>query len=221
MSQMKSPVFEHSPIEEVFNAAIHGLGLALSVAALVLLVTFGVLRGTAWHVVSVAIYGATLILLYAASTLYHSVRSEKLKSLFKIFDHAAIYLLIAGTYTPLTLVNLRGVWGWTLFGVIWGLAILGVITKALTGAGLEKLSIGLYLLMGWLILVAAVPLVSALSFGGWVWLFLGGLGYSLGVIFYVWKKLPFNHAIWHLFVLGASICHFFVVFFHVLPASPH
>lgn len=220
MSQMNSPVFEHPPEEEIINAITHGLGVALSIAALVLLVTFGALRGTAWHVVSFAIYGSTLILLYTASTLYHAFRSERLKRLFKIFDHAAIYLLIAGTYTPLTLVNLRGGWGWTLFGVIWGLAVFGVISKALTGAGFEKLSIGLYLLMGWLILVAAVPLVSALSFGGWVWLILGGLGYSFGVIFYVWKKLPFNHAIWHLFVLAASICHFFAIFFHVLPANP-
>ena len=204
--------------EEIANAVTHGLGLALSVAGLVILTVFASLRGGAWHVVSCSIYGATLVILYAASTFYHALPQPRAKSVFQLLDHSAIYMLIAGTYTPFTLVNLRGGWGWSLFGTVWGLAVVGTILEVFGRRRLKGLSLAFYLGMGWLVAIAAGPLVRNLAPGGLLLLGLGGLAYCLGVIFYVWRRLPYNHAVWHLFVLAGSALHFFSVLFYVIPA---
>ena len=208
---------KHSPKEEIANSITHGIGAGLAATALALLVTFSGRMGDPWRIVSFSIYGATLVLLYSASTLYHGFRNPKLKSLFRIFDHAAIYLLIAGTYTPFLLVTIRGAWGWSLFGVTWGFAILGVIQAIFFLDRLKLFSIVAYLAMGWLIVIAMKPLMAALPLGGLIWIAIGGACYTLGVVFYVTKRIPFNHAIWHLFVLGGSISHFFAMLLYVLP----
>ena len=203
--------------EEVANSIIHGIGAGLGIAALAILVTSAGLHGDAWRVVSFSIYGSTLILLYLASTFYHSIQSPRAKKTFRVLDHSAIFLLIAGTYTPFTLVNLRGAWGWTLFGLVWGLAIGGIILKVFFVGRFRILSVCLYIGMGWLVLIAFKPLLSVIPVNGIIWLGIGGLAYTFGVIFYAFKQIPFNHAIWHLFVLAGSVCHFFSIFFYVLP----
>lgn len=205
--------------EELLNSITHGTGILLSIAALVLLIIFSSLYGSARHIVSCTIFGVTLILLYTASTLYHSFQKPQVKRFLKIFDHSCIYFLIAGTYTPFLLITLRGVLGWTMFGVIWFLAVSGVALKIFFVHHFKIISTIAYILMGWIIIFAIKPLVASLPSGGVVWLVAGGLAYTLGVVFYVWKKLPFNHAIWHLFVLAGSICHFFAVIFYVLPVK--
>jgi hemolysin III len=209
---------QYSLGEEIANAITHGLGVVGSIVALVLLVLFARTYGTLTHVVSVSIYGTTLILLYTASTLYHSLSNTKACRIFKIIDHAAIYLLIAGTYTPFMLVTLRGPWGWWLFGIVWGLALLGVSLEAFWVYRPKWLSGVVYLAMGWLVVVAIKPLVAALPPLGWQLLLAGGLAYTFGVIFYVLKKVPYMHAVWHLWVLAGSACHFFSVLFFVLPS---
>lgn len=211
-----SPPSHMSFREELLNCITHGAGALLSIAALVLLVVFSALRGEASHVVSSTIFGTALLLLYTASTLYHSFQKPKVKQLFKVFDHCCIYLLIAGTYTPFLLVTLRGAIGWTLFGIIWFLAVAGIIFKIFFVNRFRILSPIAYILMGWIIIFAIKPLADALAPGGIIWLVAGGLAYTMGVVFYAWKKLPFNHAIWHLFVLSGSVCHFFAVIFYVL-----
>lgn len=205
--------------EEVANSVTHGIGAALSVAALSVLVTLAALQSDAWRVVSFSVYGATLILLYLASTLYHAIAHDRAKRILRLFDHAAIFLLIAGTYTPFTLVTFRGVWGWTIFGLIWGLALFGIVFTLFFFDRYPIVSVGFYVGMGWLVVVAIKPLVTSLATGGLIWIIAGGLFYTLGVVFYAWKKLPFHHAIWHLFVLGGSVCHFFCILFYVLPQS--
>ena len=202
---------------ELANTATHGVGLGLSIAGLAILVVLASKNGTAWHVVACSIYGATLVILYLASTLYHSVHSPGARRWLRVFDHAAIYLLIAGTYTPFTLVTLRGPWGWSLFGVVWGLAGLGVLFKLFFVGKMRILSIAVYLGMGWLALIAIKPLLTSLTAAGVVLLFGGGLAYTAGVVFYAWKRIPHHHAIWHLFVMLGSLCHFFAVMFLVLP----
>jgi hemolysin III len=205
--------------EELANSLTHGVGAVLSVAGLVLLVVFSGLHGDAWHIVSTAIFGTTLVLLYTASTLYHSFRGERMKVLLQKFDHAAIFLLIAGTYTPFMLVTLRGPWGWSLFGVVWGLAVIGVIIKFWLAGRFRVLSTLIYLAMGWLVLVAIKPLLAALPAGGFTLLVAGGVCYTGGAGFYLWKRLPYHHAIWHLCVLGGSACHWAAIFVYVLPAA--
>jgi hemolysin III len=207
----------HDAGEDIAASIIHGIGAGLAVAALAILVAHAGMMGDAWRVVSFSIYGATLVLLYISSTLYHGFRSPRVKALFRIFDHAAIYLLIAGTYTPFLLVTLRGAWGWSLFGVAWGVAILGVVQTSLALDKLKFVSLITYLALGWLIAVAFKPLLAALPIGALIWLAAGGLCYTLGVVFYVGKRIPLNHAIWHLFVLAGSICHFFAILLYVLP----
>lgn len=199
--------------EEVFNSITHGVGTLLSIAALVLLVVFASIRGNAWHIVSFSIFGATLVLLYLASTLYHSFTKEKVKNLFARFDHAAIFLLIAGTYTPYVLTVLRGALGWTIFGIIWGLAISGVVIRSIYLTRFRKLMVGIYLGMGWMFTLAIVPMIRNLSTTSLIFLFLGGVFYSIGVIFYMWRTLKYGHGIWHLFVLAGSIMHFFSVLY--------
>ena len=198
--------------EETANTLICGLGLLLSIAGLAALVTPVALHGNAWQVVSFSIYGATLILLYAASTLYHAVRSPPLKRVFEMVDQSAIYLLIAGTYTPFTLVTLRSPFGWSLFGVIWGLALAGIaVTLLFPAEKLQVFSSLSYLVMGWLIVAGAGPLMKNLPAGGPFWLAAGGVLYSAGVPVFFFKKKRFAHTVWHLFVLGGSICHYVAV----------
>ena len=199
--------------EEVFNSVTHGIGTLLSIAALVVLIVYASIRGNAWHIVSFSIFGSTMVLLYLASTLYHSFTKEKIKNLFARFDHAAIFLLIAGTYTPFVLTTLRGPLGWTLFGVIWGLAISGIVIRSIYLTRFRKLMVGIYLAMGWMFLMAVVPMVRNLPTASIWFLFLGGAFYSIGVIFYAWRKLKYGHGIWHLFVLSGSIMHFFSVLY--------
>jgi hemolysin III len=206
----------YSASEEIASSIIHGIGIVLSIAGLAVLSAYAVPGGDARHIASVGVYGTTLILLYTASTLYHGVPVERAKPLLRQLDHAAIFLLIAGTYTPFTLITLNGPWGWSLFGVVWTLAIFGMY---LVVRGVERrgLVIALYVGLGWIGLVAIGPLVQNLPAGGLWLLFGGGVCYTLGVPFYLSKRLRFNHALWHLFVLGGSILQFFAVLFYVLP----
>ncbi len=206
-------------IEELVNALTHGTGALLSAAGLGVLVVMACLHGTALHIVSCSIYGATLVLLYTASTLYHSVRSPRLKHAFKIVDHSCIYLLIAGTYTPFTLVTLQGGWGWTLFGLVWVLAAAGIVFQLFFVHRFKILATAAYILMGWLAVFAVKPLLDALPAGGFAWLLAGGIVYTVGALFYLLKRLPYNHAIWHFFVLGGSACHYVAVVLYVVPAS--
>lgn len=206
--------------EELANSLTHGVGLALSVAGFIVLVVLAALRGSAWRIVSCVVYGSTLICLYTASTLYHGIRSRRLKRVFKICDHSAIYLLIAGTYTPFLLVNLRGSWGWSLFAVIWGLAMAGILFKVWFVEHFSIVSTAVYVVMGWLALVAVKPMLLSVPHSGLLWLLAGGVLYTVGVVFYAWKKVPYNHAIWHGFVLAGSTCHYFAVLCSViLPAK--
>lgn len=203
--------------EEVANAITHGIGTVLSIAALVLLIVFSSLKGTPWHIVSFTIYGASMLILYLNSTLVHSFREGKVKDLFEIFDHSSIYLYIAGSYTPFMLVAIRGPLGWSLFGIVWGFAILGCFFKAYFVKRFLFMSTIFYILMGWMIVIAWVPLTAAIPSGGIMLLALGGIMFTLGTVFYVWRGFPYHHAIWHLFVLAGSILHFFSVFLYLLP----
>ncbi len=206
--------------EEIAHTVSHGAGLLLSIGGLIVLVMFSSQHGDAGHIVSTSIYGTTLILLYAASTLYHSIPHAKTKLVLQRLDHAAIYLLIAGTYTPFTLVNLRGAWGWTLLGLVWSIASLGIAMELVSKKRYKRVSIGLYLGLGWLVLLAIKPMLRAVETNGLILLLAGGLCYSFGVIFYVWKTLPYHHAIWHLFVFTGSVLHFFSILFYAVPLSP-
>lgn len=205
-------------VEELANGITHGIGLALSVVGLVVLVALSIVRGNAWHIAGCATFGVTLVILYAASTMYHTFHAPRLKRLLKAFDHTAIYLLIAGTYTPFTLVNLRGFWGWILFALVWTFCIFGIAWKLFHTERFQIVSTLLYVAMGWLVLIAVKPLLAAVPLSGIVWLLAGGLFYTVGILFYAVKRVPYNHAIWHVFVMGGSICHYFAVVFYVLPA---
>jgi hemolysin III len=197
--------------EEIANSLTHGLGLGLSLAGLSVLVTFAATWGDGWRVTGCAIFGTSLVLLYGASTLYHALRAPRMKQWLRGLDHAAIFVLIAGTYTPFLLANLRGPWGWSLFGVVWALAVVGIILKLFLAGRFRLWSTLIYLFMGWLILIAFKPLVEALPVGSLIMLLAGGAAYSAGTVFYLWNRLPYHHAVWHLFVLAASACHFFAV----------
>lgn len=201
--------------EEVANAVTHGIGFLLSIPALVLLILAAVEKGTAWHIVSYTIFGVSMLLLYLFSTLLHSFKPSPIKKLFAILDHSAIYLLIAGTYTPFMLVSFRTPLGWTIFGIIWGLAIAGVVFKCYFVDRYQIISTIVYLLMGWMIIIAVKPLYEILSPTGFLLLLTGGIFYSIGAVFYVWNKLPYNHAIWHLFVLAGSTFMFLCVLLYV------
>ena len=202
--------------EEIMNAVTHGIGAGLSIAGLVVLVVFASMHGDVWKIVASAIYGASMIVLYTASTLYHSFSKTKAASKLNMFDHISIYYLIAGSYTPFMLVNLRGGWGWSIFGVVWACAIAGTVLKIIYGNKLRKVSTIIYLAMGWIIIIAIYPFVKNVETGGIILVVLGGLSYTIGVIFYKWKSLPFNHAIWHLFVLAGTVLQFFAVLFYVV-----
>ncbi|MFI5356348.1 MAG: hemolysin III family protein [Opitutales bacterium] len=205
--------------EEIANWVTHGIGLVLSIAGLTLLIVFSSLKGNAWHVVSFTVFGLTLLTLYTASTLYHAWRSHAGKVFFRKLDHAAVFLLIAGTYTPFLLTNLRGPWGWTLFGIVWGLCGAGAVFQFLFGGRYRITSTIACVFIGWLIVVAFKPLLTAVPHGG-LWLLLaGGLCYTVGVVFYLWHRLRYHHAMWHTFVLGGSTCHFLAVLLFLLPRA--
>lgn len=203
--------------EDLANTLTHAAGAALSIAALALLVAAAALRGTALHVVTCAVFGASLVLLYASSTLYHALPEGRAKRLFLILDHSMIYVLIAGTYTPFMLVTIRGPWGWSIFGAVWGLAAAGVVFKSFFVGKLKRLSTAAYLLMGWCVIVAIRPLLASLPPAGFGWVLAGGLAYTAGVAFYA-SRWRFAHAVWHLFVLAGSACHVWAVYSYVVPS---
>jgi hemolysin III len=203
--------------EEIASSIIHGVGSLLAVAGLGVLTAFASLHGSAFHVVGCSMFGLTLVLLYTSSTLYHSISQPRAKAVFRALDHSAIFLLIAGTYTPFSLVNLRGPWGWSLLGVVWGLAILGIVLRVALRRRPAAAFVGLYIGMGWCVVVAVKPLLAAVAPGGLLLLMSGGLVYTAGVAFYAWRRLPYHHAIWHAFVLVGSTLHYFAVLFYVVP----
>ena len=203
-----------TPAEEALSCLTHGIGALLACGGLAALITLAALYGDARRIVSVAVYGATLVTVYLASTLYHACAADRrplAKRRLQLFDHISIYALIAGTYTPFLLVLIRGAWGWSLFGVLWGLAAAGTCFKLVFGSRYDLVSALVYVAMGWSGLLAAGPLLSHLPGGALAWIFAGGVAYTAGVVFYLWDRLPFNHAVWHLFVLAGSTCHFIAV----------
>ncbi|MFL6560128.1 MAG: hemolysin III family protein [Bacillus sp. (in: firmicutes)] len=203
--------------EELANSITHGVGALLSISALVILIVFSFHYGNVWHIVSFTIFGVTMVILYMSSTLLHSFPEGKAKDIFEIFDHSSIYFFIAGTYTPFLLVVIKGTLGWTLFGIVWGLAIAGTVFKCFFVKKYLFSSTALYVVMGWLIVFAWKPLVNNLSPQGMTYLIIGGALYTIGAIFYVWRGFKYHHAVWHVFVLAASVAHFFCVLFYVLP----
>ncbi|MDP2643996.1 MAG: hemolysin III family protein [Desulfobacterales bacterium] len=203
--------------EEIANSITHGIATLLSIAGLVILLVVSAAAGSVWAVTSLSIFGTSLIILYLVSTLYHSITHIGAKRVLKILDHSSIYLLIAGSYTPIALVILRGPWGWSLFGIIWGMALLGVCLHVFALDRFKILSILSYLIMGWLVVIAIKPLTESCEKGLIFWLLTGGLAYTFGTIFYSWKKLPYHHTLWHLFVIGGSIAHFFGMLFYIAP----
>ena len=209
----------HSVTEEIVHVLTHGLGFVLAVTALIWLVTQAARYGDARHIVAVSVYGAALVLTYGASTLYHATSSPRWKSWFLQLDRSSIYLLIAGTYTPFSLVNLRGAWGWSLLGVVWGISLVGITLESVLRERAQPISLMLYLGQGWLALIAVKPMVASLPATGLWLVLLGGLAYTAGVVFYLWHRLPYNHAIWHVFVIAGSAFHFVAVLWFVLPAA--
>ena len=205
-----------SILEEIWHAITHGVGLLLGIAGLVILIVVVSWNFSTIKMTACVVYGSTLIIMYGSSTLYHALRNQKIKKLFQIFDHASIYLLIAGSYTPIALVTLGGAWGWSIFGANWGIAIVGIALKFLYPKRFEKLSLFLYVIMGWMIVVATNPILDQMPTGG-LWLLLaGGLFYSFGIIFYIKDERPFYHAVWHIFVLSGSICHYFMTLIYII-----
>jgi len=211
---------EQTAGEEIANSLTHGLGVVLTLVVGPLLVIIAARTGDVWRIVSAAVYATTLLLLFTSSTLYHGLRPRRAKAVFQRIDHAAIYLLIAGTYTPFTLITLRGPWGWSLFGIVWGLAIAGVALKGTFGARLPALSTAVYLGMGWLAVIALRPLLTNVAPRGILWLLAGGLFYTAGVVFYVRdERYRYHHAVWHVFVLAGSIAHFCAILWYALPVT--
>lgn len=211
----------YTALEEWLHAVTHGLGAALALAGTVVLIVMASLspQVDVWKLVSFSVYGLSMVMLYLASTLYHGARDPGRKQLFKLLDHCAIFLLIAGTYTPFLLVNMRGTTGWVLFAIVWTLALGGITLKLVFGHRFKPLQLSIYLLMGWMIVFASSELVEKLNATGLSLVIAGGVTYTLGVVFYLVRQIPYNHAIWHLFVLGGSACHFFAVYYGVLPVT--
>jgi len=207
----------YSPAEERVNISSHAVGLLLSIAAFVLLVIHASRNGDVWHIVSFSIFGASLIILFAASTIYHGTSDPDSRARLRVIDHASIYILIAGTYTPFTLVTLNGSTGWTIFAITWGMALSGIVLKLFFTGRYELVSTFMYVFMGWIIVFAISPLIDNLSSEGLSWLVAGGIAYTVGAILYGIKKIKFNHAIFHVFVLIGAFCHFVAVYFYVLP----
>ncbi len=207
---------EYTVREEIASSVTHGLGIVFSVVGLVVLVSLSVGMADPWRIVSTAIFGASMIILYLASTLYHAIPWPSVKSVMRVFDHCAIYLLIAGTYTPFLLVSLRGPAGWTLLVVMWGIAVIGCAFKAFHTGKFDRLSTAAYVAMGWMIIFAIKPALELIPLGAMVLMALGGLAYTAGVFFYACNRIPYNHAIWHGFVLAGTVTHFFAILFYVV-----
>ncbi len=203
----KNPLSGQTVQEEIFNSISHGIGSIIGIAIMVILIVISAHQHDIWKITGFTIYGISLILLYTMSTLYHSLTNMKAKKFFRIMDHVSIYVLIAGTYTPILLIYLKGIWGWTLLTIIWTLAITGIILKSIFMDKIKKISLFFYLAMGWVIIIAIKPILSALPHGLLIWIAIGGLFYTLGTIFYANHKIPYNHAIWHVFVLLGSLFH--------------
>jgi len=202
--------------EEVAHAVTHGVGLLAAIAGLVILLVEAAATRDPWRITACAVYASTLVLLYGTSTLYHALSATRARAILRVLDHSAIFLLIAGTYTPFALVSLRGPWGWTLLGIVWGLAALGITAKAVFGTRWPVFSTVIYVGMGWVVVVAVKPLVAHVPPAAIAWLLAGGIAYTGGVVFYAWTKLRFSHAIWHLFVLAGSVCHYVAVIRYVV-----
>lgn len=209
----------YTEAEELLNRCTHGLGVILSIVGVSALISLSLQANDSYRLVSSCIYGGALLTFYSLSTLYHSVRRPYLRYIFRILDHASIYLMIAGSYTPFTLVTLRGPWGWSLFGVVWGLGAVGAVLKIFTAHRMRVIGPMLYIALGWSVLVALKPLSAAIAANGLLLLFAGGAAYTVGVLFYLWERLPYNHAIWHIFVLVGSACHFGAIFYYVTPRT--
>lgn len=203
--------------EEIFNVVTHGTGAVLSVMALIVMVLYSALYGTGMHLAASLVFGGSLVTLYSASTVYHAMTKLRWKRFFRLIDHLSIYVLIAGTYTPVALLGLKGAWGWTIFGLIWAFALAGFVFKFSPLRRSEKLSLILYALMGWLIIIAIKPLIANVNHTALYYLLGGGLCYTFGIYFYAKEKIPYNHAIWHVFVLGGSTLHFLGIFFYLIP----
>ena len=218
MDSQNKPFSSESSSERLFNTITHGIGFVLSIVALVLMVVYASYNSDAWSIVGVSIFGSTLILLYMSSTLYHAFSNGRVKQIFKTLDQSFIYLLIAGTYTPVLLITLRNTLGWTVFGLVWAMAIGGITHRIFFFDKLKKLSLVSYILMGWLSLIVFKSLLNAAPAELVIWLLIGGAFYTGGIIFYSWEKLPFNHAIWHLFVLGGSFSHFIGIYIYLIPS---
>ncbi|RTZ59384.1 MAG: hemolysin D [Gammaproteobacteria bacterium] len=214
-----TPAALYSTSEEIANYVTHGIGAALSVAALVLMILIALKHRDGLSLTSAIIYGSSLILLFLASTLYHAFRGERLKSVLQVVDHCSIYLLIAGTYTPFLLISLNGPWGYTLLAIIWALALMGIAFRITFGEKYPKFALFTYIGMGWLIVVAASEMLASVPPGGLALLALGGLLYTGGAVFYALEHIPYNHAIWHVFVLAAAVLHFLAIYLYVMPEA--
>jgi hemolysin III len=215
---MKVELPRYSLGEEIANAVTHGIGVLLAIAGLAVLVGTAVMHGAgAGQIVPCVVYGVAMVLMFATSTLYHSFTHPRVKRVFRVLDHQMIFLMIAGSYTPFVLITLRGALGWTLFGIVWGIAAAGMVFEGFFTGRFKRASLALYLAMGWIIVFALKPLLAHMSAGGVRWLVAGGLCYTLGAGVYAFKKLPFHHAVWHLLVLAGSVCHYFAILRHVLP----
>ena len=208
--------FGYTPGEEISHSVSHGIGAALSIAGLIISVVMAAETGDATKIVSFAIFGTSMFLLYTASTLYHAFTHKKIKQVFQYADHIAIFILIAGTYTPVALILLGGAWGWSLFGLAWGLAIAGIVYEVVFIERYKWVSISIYLGMGWIAVVAIKPLMETMPFGLFMWILAGGLFYTFGSIFYLIDKVKFFHFIWHLFVIAGTVCHFLGLIFYLI-----
>jgi hemolysin III len=217
MDRMRDDLCYHLH-EEIAHSIIHGIGAILAIAGLVILIVNATTFGSARHIVSCSIFGAALVLLYSASTLYHGVQHPKAKKVLRVIDHSSIYLLIAGTYTPFTLINMQGAWGWSLFGIIWLAALLGIILQFSPLRRFSSIRLILYVAMGWAALVAIKPLSASVPMSALTLIVAGGLSYTVGIVFYLWNRLPYHHAIWHVFVLSGSALHYLAV---LLSMKPH
>lgn len=216
MKKKEAKVRTYSPLEEKLNIYSHGLGFLLAIPATVMLILKASMHGNAWQIVSVSIYGLSMMTLYLASTLYHSATDPKRRHRLNVFDHASIYLLISGTYTPFVLVTLRGPWGWSLFGVVWAAAIGGIIFKIFYTGRFDLASTIAYVVMGSIVLIAIKPLIAHLPLPGLYWLVAGGVSYIVGAVLYMQTKMPYHHAVFHLFVLLGSFCHFWAIYWYVI-----
>ena len=200
--------------EEIANSVSHGIGLALAITASPILIVAAARAGNAWNLIGVSVFAASMVLLYLASTLYHAITHDRAKRVFRVLDHGAIFLLIAGTYTPFTLGIMRGPWGWTIFGLVWALAAFGLTTKAVIGAHHRWLTVPLYLAMGWIALIAAPQILARVPLSGLIWLLAGGVAYTAGTVFFAAHRVRFSHFAWHLFVIAGTVCHFFAVLWY-------